>query len=174
MQYLEWGLQGAWISFDWVVVVKWQGGISGTSIINFQVPTRLRSVYNHHPIPGQGSWFLHNNPKVCIWLLCIFLEEDCPITELLFKLSFLIAFPLFLHIIISLSSNHLSLLFETQGRYRRVELFSTNKKRWGIHRGFCTWDGLTESCSISIPLFLWCFSILRGAGARQDRQLGFE
>lgn len=50
------------------------------------------------------------------------------ITELLFKVSSLAAFPLFLYSITSLTSNCLNLFFGTQGRPRRLKRFSINKK----------------------------------------------
>ena len=77
-----------------------------------------------------------------------------------------IAFPLLLHSLTSLISNCLSLLFGTQGRPRRLKPFSTNKK-W---RGFCTQEGPTGCCLVSIPHFLWYSSTLRWTGVRQERE----
>ena len=48
--------------------------------------------------------------------------------------------------------NFLTLLFGTQGRPGRKKPFSTNKKRETL-RGFCTQEGPTGSCLVSIPFF---------------------
>ena len=77
--------------------------------------TNLWSVCSLHPPPWGGSYIPQNNSKICIRLLGRSLEEElgiCLIPER-FKLSCLTAFPLFLHSITSLISNHLSLHFGT-------------------------------------------------------------
>ena len=47
-------------------------------------------------------------------------------------------------------------------------LFPINRK-WGTKKGLCTWGRgeTTGSCTVSIPHFLWYFSILRGGGGLQ-------
>ena len=57
---------------------------------------------------------------------------------------FLLVFPLFLHSLMSLVSNCLSLLFRTQERPRRLKSFYTNTK-WRAPRCFCTQEGPAAS-----------------------------
>ena len=49
---------------------------------------------------------------------------------------FLTAFPLFLHSLPSLISNCLNLLFGTQGRSKRLKLFSYKQEMWGHRKAF--------------------------------------
>jgi len=59
------------------------------------------------------------------------------------------AFSLFLHSLASLVGKHSCLLFEAQGRLRRLKPFSANKK-WEQWRGFCIQRALQS------PPRLWC------------------
>ena len=58
-----------------------------------------------------------------------------------------------------LNWTELSLLFGTQGRSRRLKPFPVNKKQ-GTQRSFWTQEGSSGSCSVSVPPFLWYFSIM--------------
>ena len=127
-----------------------------------------------HPPPGWGVlFFLQNNSKVCIRLLCISLGEELGLL-LSLNYCFLTAFPLFLHSLTSLISDCLRLLFGTQGRPRRPKPFSRNKKGGGgKQRGFCTQEGPRGSCSVSVLPPLWYSSILRRTGGRTRKRIKF-
>ena len=73
--------------------------------------------------------------------------------ELLFELSGLTAFPLFLHSLTSLISNCLSLLLGTQEKPRRLKpFFFLNKKKWGTQkRAFVPWRTPIGSSLVLIP-----------------------
>ena len=69
--------------------------------------------------------------------LYVFTEEKL---ELLWLHHCLTAFPFYLHCLTFLIKNCLNLPFGAQGR-------PTNKTM-GIQKGFCTWEGPAEPCSV--------------------------
>ena len=68
-----------------------------------------------------------------------------------------------------LNWTELNLLFGSQGRSRRLKPFPLNKKK-GTQRSFYTQEGSSGSCSVSVPPFLWYFSIMGITWLGQERE----
>ena len=93
------------------------------------------------------------------------------ITELLFKLSCLTAFPLFLPFITSLINNSLNLLFGSQGTPRRWKPL-LQKNKWGDREEFLYQGGLhRDLLSLSPP---FCHLSPVGSKGRTRKGINFQ
>lgn len=128
-----------------------------SSIISLVVPTGLgskcfSSVCSRHLPPGLGdeclSSYRTNQRCVSDDVYPLRRNQDSVLLLSYYHYFFNSFFGLFLHSLSFLLRKCMSLLFDAQGRPRRLKPFPTSKKQ-GTWRGFCSQEGPAGSCPVS-------------------------